>query len=165
MAFQEIVYAVESGVGVITLNRPAYRNAQGYRMLDEIDAAFDLALTDDAVRGAGGVFSTGHDLGTPEALEYRRAQYGSIFDRTYYKSPSFDQVDARLTWRAEDGKYTVIGFAKNVFDTKGYANGATAGRRAGLTPGRPELSGVFGQSTTYELNPPRTYGVELQYRF
>ena len=115
-----------------------------------------------------GNYSWIFDAGTLTATGtyvWRGAQYGSIFDRSYYKSPSFDQVDARLTWRAEDGKYTVIGFAKNVFDTKGYANGATAGRRAGLTPGRPELSGVFGQSTTYELNPPRTYGVELQYRF
>ena len=96
---------------------------------------------------------------------WRGSQYGSIFDRTYFKAPSFDQVDARLTWRAEDGKYTVIGFAKNLFDTKGYANGAGGGRRAAATNGRPELSGVLGISTTYELNPPRTYGVELQYRF
>jgi len=96
---------------------------------------------------------------------WRGAQYGSIFDRTYFKAPSFDQVDARLTWRAEDGKYTVIGFAKNLFDTEGYANGAGGGRRAGSTPGRADFSGVQGISTTYELNPPRTYGVELQYRF
>jgi enoyl-CoA hydratase/carnithine racemase len=27
--FQEIIYAVEDGVGIITLNRPGYRNAQG----------------------------------------------------------------------------------------------------------------------------------------
>ena len=96
---------------------------------------------------------------------WRGAQYGSIFDRSYFKSPSFDQVDARLTWRAEDGKYTVIGFAKNLFDTNGYANGAGAVRRTGNTPGRPDFSGVQGISSTYELNPPRTYGVELQYRF
>ena len=50
MEFQDITYAVEDGVGVITLNRPAYRNAQSYRMLDEIDAAFDLARTDEAAR-------------------------------------------------------------------------------------------------------------------
>jgi enoyl-CoA hydratase len=69
--FQDITYVVEGGVGVITLNRPTYRNAQSYRMLDDIDAAFDLARTDEAarvvlIRGAGGVFSTGHDLGTAE---------------------------------------------------------------------------------------------------
>ena len=76
--FKDITYAVDGPLGVITLNRPAYRNAQGYRMLDEIDAAFGLAKTDAAVRvvivrGAGGVFSTGHDLGTPEGTEYREA--------------------------------------------------------------------------------------------
>ena len=96
---------------------------------------------------------------------WRGAQYGSIFDRTYFRAPSFDQIDARLTWRAEDGKYTIIGFAKNIGDSEGYANGAGAGRRAGNVPGRPDLSGLQGISTTYELNPPRTYGVELQYRF
>src|SRR5687768_14784558 len=72
VGFKEIIYTVEDGgVGVITLNRPNYRNAQSYRMLDEIDQAFDLARPDEdvrvvLVRGAGGVFSTGHDLGTPE---------------------------------------------------------------------------------------------------
>ncbi len=38
--FKDITYAVDGPLGVITLNRPAYRNAQGYRMLDEIDQAF-----------------------------------------------------------------------------------------------------------------------------
>jgi enoyl-CoA hydratase len=78
MDFKDILYAVDGPIGVITLNRPAYRNAQGYRMLDEIDQAFTLAKADDAVRvvmvrGAGGVFSTGHDLGTPEGMAYREA--------------------------------------------------------------------------------------------
>ena len=96
---------------------------------------------------------------------WRSAQYGSIFDRDYYKAPSYDQVDARLTWKPTDGKYTLIAFGKNLGDTLGYANGSTATRRAGATPGVPALSGVFGQNTTYELTPPRTYGVEVQYRF
>ena len=79
MGFQEIIYTVqEGGVGVITLNRPQCRNAQSYRMLDELDQAFDLARPDQdvrvlVVRGAGGVFSTGHDLGTPEGVAYREA--------------------------------------------------------------------------------------------
>ena len=103
MEFQEIVYAVEAGVGVITLNRPAYRNAQGYRMLDEIDAAFDLARDDKAVRvvlvrGAGGVFSTGHDLGTPEALEYRRALGAKPGIETYDQFKKYN-LDLLLKWR------------------------------------------------------------------
>ena len=26
-------------------------------------------------------------------------------------------------------------------------------------------TGLFGRNTTCELNPPRTYGIEVQYRF
>ena len=40
----------EGPLGVITLNRPEVMNAQGYRMLDEIDQAFDLARADAGVR-------------------------------------------------------------------------------------------------------------------
>jgi enoyl-CoA hydratase len=78
MDFQDIRYTIDGPVGVITLDRPAYRNAQGYRMLDEIDQAFEQAMRDETVRvvvvrGGGGVFSTGHDLGTPEDVDYRRS--------------------------------------------------------------------------------------------
>lgn len=103
MEFQDIIYAVEDGVGVITLNRPAYRNAQSYRMLDEIEAAFDLARTDEAarvvlVRGAGGVFSTGHDLGTAEGMEYRRALGAKPGIQTYDQFKKYN-LDLLLRWR------------------------------------------------------------------
>ena len=103
MEFLEITYAVEAGVGVITLNRPAYRNAQSYRMLDEIDAAFDLARADEAVRvvlvrGAGGVFSTGHDLGTPEGMEYRKALGAKPGIQTYDQFKKYN-LDLLLRWR------------------------------------------------------------------
>ncbi|HEX7946493.1 MAG TPA: TonB-dependent receptor, partial [Phenylobacterium sp.] len=100
---------------------------------------------------------------------WRGAQYGSIFDRSYYKSPDFWQVDGRITYKDKKDHYTIIAFVKNLLDDEGYANGATATRRAGATPTfvnpTPGRTGVFGQTTTYELNPPRTYGVEVQYRF
>jgi len=101
--FQDIRYAVEDGVGVITLNRPQYRNAQSWRMLDEIDAAFDLARGDDAVRvvlirGAGGVFSTGHDLGTPEGLEYRKSLGAKPGIQTYDQFKKYN-LDLLLKWR------------------------------------------------------------------
>src|SRR5215469_14395644 len=75
--FKDILYGVDGGVATITMNRPKFRNALSYRMLDEIDAAFTQAGNDRSVRvvvlrGAGGTFSSGHDLGTPEALEYKR---------------------------------------------------------------------------------------------
>ncbi|MFV8054676.1 enoyl-CoA hydratase [Mycobacterium sp. 48b] len=59
----------------ITLDRPRYRNAQSRSLLVELDAALLRAEADDDVRvvilaGAGAVFSSGHDLGTPD----RRAE-------------------------------------------------------------------------------------------
>ncbi len=103
MSFEDILYSVDGPIGVITLNRPAYRNAQGYRMLDEIDAAFDLAGADRAVRvlvvrGAGGVFSTGHDLGTPEGMVYRAALGAAPGAETYDQFKHYN-LDLLLKWR------------------------------------------------------------------
>jgi len=101
--FAEILYATDGPVGVITLNRPQYRNAQGYRMLDEIDAAFDLARADESVRvvvvkGSGGVFSTGHDLGTPEGLAYRESLGAKPGIQTYDQFKKYN-LDLLLKWR------------------------------------------------------------------
>ncbi len=103
MDFKDITYAVDGPVGVITLNRPAYRNAQSYRMLDEIDAAFQLARADEDVRvvivlGAGGVFSTGHDLGTPDGIEYRKALGAKPGIQTYDQFKRYN-LDLLLAWR------------------------------------------------------------------
>jgi enoyl-CoA hydratase len=65
--FEAIRYESDGPVATITLNRPDAANAQNSQMLDELDAALDLADADDAVRvvvvaGAGKHFSAGHDL-------------------------------------------------------------------------------------------------------
>jgi enoyl-CoA hydratase len=103
MAFEEIIYTTADGVAQITLNRPKYRNAQGYRMLDEIDAAFALAGADETVkvvvlRGAGGVFSTGHDLGTPEGMAYREALGAKPGIQTYDQFKKYN-LDLLVKWR------------------------------------------------------------------
>ncbi|HSV01747.1 MAG TPA: enoyl-CoA hydratase-related protein [Phenylobacterium sp.] len=103
MEFQDIDYAVREGLGFITLDRPDYRNAQSYRMLDEIDQAFELARADRevrvvVVRGAGGVFSTGHDLGTPEGMAYRYAQGAQPGIETYDQFKTYN-LDLLLKWR------------------------------------------------------------------
>ena len=103
MGFRDILYGVDGPLGVITLNRPRYRNAQSYRMLDEIDQAFTLAKADDAVRvvivrGAGGVFSTGHDLGTAEAVEYREALGAKAGIETYDQFKRYN-LDLLVEWR------------------------------------------------------------------
>ncbi|MGA2473574.1 MAG: enoyl-CoA hydratase-related protein, partial [Acidimicrobiales bacterium] len=65
--FETIRYETDGAVATITMNRPDVANAQDSRLIDEIDAAFDLADADDAVRvvilaGEGKHFSSGHDL-------------------------------------------------------------------------------------------------------
>ncbi|HLG00649.1 MAG TPA: enoyl-CoA hydratase [Acidimicrobiia bacterium] len=65
--FETLLYGVDGHVCTITMNRPEVANAQNSVLLDELDAAFDLADEDDDVRvvvlaGAGKHFSSGHDL-------------------------------------------------------------------------------------------------------
>ena len=103
MKFHDILYAAEGPLGVVTLNLPQYKNAQGYRMLDEIDAAFDLAAADKdvrvlIVRGSGGHFSSGHDLGTPEGMEYRRNLGAAPGVETYDQFRKYN-FDLLLKWR------------------------------------------------------------------
>jgi enoyl-CoA hydratase len=61
-------------VARITLDRPRTRNAQNRGLLVELNEAFLRAEADDTVRvvilcGAGPLFSSGHDMGSKEALE------------------------------------------------------------------------------------------------
>lgn len=68
---QFISYAVKDGIAWVMLNRPQYSNAQNYRLLGQLDAAFKTAVEDDEVKvivlgGEGKHFSAGHDIGTPD---------------------------------------------------------------------------------------------------
>jgi enoyl-CoA hydratase len=66
----------DGSIAIVTLNRPRQRNAQHRGLLVELDAAMAAAQYDDAVRvvilrGAGTAFSSGHDLGSKDALAER----------------------------------------------------------------------------------------------
>lgn len=86
--FDTILYDVDGAVATITLNRPDAANAQSTQMLEEIDAALDVAEADDAVRvvvltGQGKHFSAGHDLkeileGTTEWARMRDTPEGKL---------------------------------------------------------------------------------------
>jgi enoyl-CoA hydratase len=63
----------------IMLNRPESRNAQNRGLLVELNDAFLHAEADDTVRvvilgGAGPIFSSGHDLGSKEAIAERTGE-------------------------------------------------------------------------------------------
>jgi enoyl-CoA hydratase len=92
---QTVRYEVDGAIATITLDRPDAANAQSSQLIDELDAAFDRAEADDAVRvivlaAIGKHFSAGHDLkeilageehwaakrATPEGkLEHERVMY------------------------------------------------------------------------------------------
>lgn len=102
MDLQDILYSTDGPVGVITLNRPRYRNAQSHRLLAEFDIALDTAMADPAVRvvivrGAGGTFSAGHDLGTPDALAEGRLQREDGIE--WYDDFKKYNLDLLLKWR------------------------------------------------------------------
>ena len=66
-AFETVRYEADGAVATITLDRPDAANAQSSQLIDELDAALDLADADDTVRvvvlaGEGKHFSAGHDL-------------------------------------------------------------------------------------------------------
>jgi enoyl-CoA hydratase/carnithine racemase len=65
--FETLLYGVEDGVALITLNRPDKLNAFNTQMMLDLIAAFDATDADDAVRvvivtGAGRGFCAGADL-------------------------------------------------------------------------------------------------------
>ncbi len=66
----------DGAIARITLDRPRTRNAQHRGLLVELDEAFSAAEADDRIRvvilaGAGPLFSSGHDLGSAEAITER----------------------------------------------------------------------------------------------
>lgn len=78
--FSTITYELRGRVAVLTLNRPDARNAQSVRMIDEIDAALDLAEQDNEVRvvvlaANGSSFSSGHDMKATRATDEEPDEY------------------------------------------------------------------------------------------
>jgi enoyl-CoA hydratase/carnithine racemase len=83
MSYQHITLNMEGGTAVVTLNRPARRNALALDMMQELIQCFDaLAVNREAraviVAAAGNVFCSGHDLG--EMVGKNINEYRHLFD-------------------------------------------------------------------------------------
>jgi len=79
----ELLLHREEAVAVVTLNRPARRNALSLAVMRELTACLDEVGRDRGVRAvilaaAGGVFSAGHDLS--EMVDRSLADYREVFD-------------------------------------------------------------------------------------
>lgn len=89
---------------------------------------------------------------------WRAEAYGNIFNRPYNRIPSYDQVDARIAWTDANDRFRIVAFVKNLFDSIGY-EGAT-GNLLASPPAAPSQV-----AQTYALTPPRTYGLQVEFRF
>ena len=103
-ATQDVLYAVDGPIARVTLNRPRYRNAQSWRLLDQLDEAFDRAMGDKKVRvvvvdGAGGNFSSGHDLGTPEQVADQKRRGVPDDGLEFYDNFRKYNLDYTIKWR------------------------------------------------------------------
>jgi iron complex outermembrane recepter protein len=77
-----------------------------------------------------------------------------VFENPIHVAPSHEILDLRLLWNDSSDRYTIIGFVKNADNEDAYL------RATGFEP-----SPAGAQSRDVGLVYPRTYGVELQYRF
>ena len=84
---------------------------------------------------------------------WKDATYGGLFNRPYDLAPAYTQVNLRAVWSDKDDRYNLIAYVNNVFDKLGYD-----GRSGSL------LASGFVTSN-YSLLNPRTFGVEVRYRF
>ena len=80
-----------------------------------------------------------------------KVSYG-IFDYGPEIADSQDQLDARVIWTDAADRFTVIDYVRNAFDAELLDGVAVGAENA-------------GSIKTITLTPPRTYGVEVQYRF
>ncbi|WKN60264.1 enoyl-CoA hydratase [Rhodococcus opacus] len=93
----------EGTIATITLNRPKHRNAQSRGLLVELGDAFERAEADDTVRlvilrGAGSMFSAGHDLGS----SVRQAEEAPGPDQhPSYQMHGGTHEGVEKTWRQE----------------------------------------------------------------
>ncbi len=99
-----ILYEVIDNVAWITMDRPAFNNAQNGQMTYALDDAFNRAVKDDAVRcivlaGNGKHFSAGHDIGTPGRDLHHE------FDKRLMLAPHTNKPAAELLYTREQEQY------------------------------------------------------------
>jgi enoyl-CoA hydratase len=95
--YHDIDYQRDGAVATILHARPAARNAESKRLLDELDQALDAAVRDEAVRvivigGQGDHFSAGHDLKEAE----RDRQNFTVQERWAYEEQRYFDYALRI---------------------------------------------------------------------
>src|SRR6185312_11889858 len=83
MSYQDLLFEIENGTAIITLNRPNRRNALSLQLMRELiaclqDVERNKSITAVILAAAGKVFCSGHDLS--EMLGRTVGDYREIFD-------------------------------------------------------------------------------------
>jgi iron complex outermembrane receptor protein len=76
-----------------------------------------------------------------------------LFANPLYTVPNFEVADFRLIYKDGDDRYTAIAFVKNAFDEVAYNTSSG------------DIFGGVGVRRYVGLILPRTYGIELQFRY
>ncbi len=94
------------------------------------------------------------------------------FDNPDFAVPAYGTADLRVLWKDAQDRYSVIGYVKNVTDEEGFNSTSSTNPTAvfanpnpGLVVGGNAYLLQTSTAITRGLIQPRTYGVELQYRF
>jgi len=94
------------------------------------------------------------------------------FDNPDFAVPAYGTADLRVLWKDAGDRYSLIGYVKNLTDEEGFTSTSSTNPTAvfgnpnpGLVVGGATYLRQTGTAITRGLIQPRTYGVELQYRF
>ena len=70
-------------------------------------------------------------------------------------------MNLRATWSGDHDRYEVVLYVNNLFNSLGY----DAAGGSGFLASQPVGGGPSTPLTSYDLTPPRQYGVEVHYKF
>jgi iron complex outermembrane receptor protein len=94
------------------------------------------------------------------------------FDNPAFEVPSYGTADFRALWKDGQDRYQLIAYVKNAFEDEGFTStGSTyptaifGNPNPGLVVNGKTYLRQTGTAITRGLIAPRTYGVEVQYRF
>ena len=88
MAYETLLIEIEDQVGIITLNRPAARNALNNQLMTELSAALDEFEADDdigciIITGSSKAFAAGADIKEMQSLDYMSAYKSDFITRNW----------------------------------------------------------------------------------
>ena len=133
------------GSGVVVQNIRGETLPEAPRNMVSLNAIYTLDFTPGALSLAASAI-------------WKDVQYGSVFNREYDKAPSYATLNLRAMWAGANGRYNVIAYCNNVTNTQSM-DSVLGQLQAGGTPGTPAII-----TSQVSLNPPRIFGLELQYR-